>query len=253
MAPPFLAFYAADTDDEALLKVSVEQCGFYRQALQANLTNPDLVPGVWEHIVGPQSADHGLWSTGNAWAAAGMARVLATVEKAPVALQADWKYAATANLTLWIKEIVTSAMSMPMEDGLLRNYLDNTSGDGHGFGEISGSSMLAAVAYRMAVLQPTEFGEEYIAFADDIRKVLGGNDSQGNPHVTQEGVVTPAVNPLGWQDTKPFTTGSPEGNGFTVLMYAAWRDCVLAGVCDQSGGLRKRSVRVPQNLRFTKN
>ncbi|KAJ7132463.1 hypothetical protein C8R44DRAFT_731133 [Mycena epipterygia] len=62
-----------------------------------------------------------------------------------------------------------------------------------------------------------------------IRGVLGGVDAAGNPHVTSEGIVTPAVNPLGWSDTAPWTAGSPEGNNFVVLMYAAWRDCIYAG------------------------
>ena len=71
MAPPFLAYYAVDTFDEELLQDTVEQCGFYREALQANISHSVPYKGVWEHIVGPQSADLGLWSTGNAWAAGG--------------------------------------------------------------------------------------------------------------------------------------------------------------------------------------
>ncbi|KAF8067991.1 hypothetical protein FPV67DRAFT_1376322, partial [Lyophyllum atratum] len=115
--------------------------------------------------------------------------------------------------------------------GLVRNYINDTNSTGHGFGEISGSSVLASVAYRMAVLQPHACGEKYVRWADGIRRVLGGNDAGGQPHITEDGVATPAVNPLGWQDTKPFTTGSPEGQVFVVLMYTAWRDCVLVGRC----------------------
>jgi hypothetical protein len=163
----------------------------------------------------------------------GMARVLATVEKAPLPIiYGKWKQAATANLTSWIKEIVEGAMGAPADGGLLRNYLNDTSGDGHGFGEISGSSAIAAAAYRMAVLKPAEFGAAHIAWADSIRTVLGGCDVEGNPHVTSNGTVTPAVNPYSWHSTTPYTIGSPEGNNFVVLMYAAWRDCVAAGICD---------------------
>ena len=67
MAPPFLAYYAADRQDEKLLRESVDQCSHYREVLQSNSTTTT----VWAHIVGPQSADPGLWSTGNGWAAAG--------------------------------------------------------------------------------------------------------------------------------------------------------------------------------------
>ncbi|KAF8902006.1 hypothetical protein CPB85DRAFT_1322371 [Mucidula mucida] len=53
-------------------------------------------------------------------------------------------------------------MGAPMDDGLLCNYLDDTDGP-NGFAEISGSTMMAAVIYRMAVLQPDVFGTSYIA------------------------------------------------------------------------------------------
>ncbi|KAF8872494.1 hypothetical protein BD779DRAFT_1613794 [Infundibulicybe gibba] len=199
MAPPFLAYYAADAKNASLLQLVVEQCGLYRQVLQAQTTAS--YAGVWEHIIGPQSQDTGLWSTGNGWAAAGMARVLATVMKA-----------------LWHRArrgpgILDGAMGAPMQGGLLRNYLNDTDTQGHGFGEISGSSMLAAVAYRMAVLQPRRFGAGYVQWADAIRRVLGGKGDVGELHVTPNGTVTPA------------------GQNFVVLMYAAWRDCVIAGVC----------------------
>lgn len=240
MAPPFIAFYAADTHNASLLQTAYVQCGLQREVLlflsdsaTPSPAGTSLSNGSWEHIIGPQSADHGLWSTGNAWAAAGMTRVLATVIKAPVARIADWRDDAISDLTSWIQEILDGAIQSPADGGLLRNYLNDTTGDGHGFGEISGSSMLAAVAYRMAVLAPETIGHEYVKWADDIRKVLGGTDALGAPHVTANGTVTPAVNPLGWSDTKPFTAGSPEGNNFVVLLYAAWRDCIYARICKE--------------------
>ncbi|GAW10146.1 protein [Lentinula edodes] len=212
---------------------SVDQCGLYRQALKSNLTSSVSYDGLWEHIVGPQSADFGLWGTGNGWASAGMTRVLATVINAPSSTTYGWKDNAVRNLTSWIQEIVDGAMGAPMIDGLLRNYLNDTSSDRLGFGDISSSSLIASVAYRMAVLQPQTFGSTYIQWAEGIRTTLGGNDSAGNPHVTSNGTVTPAVNPLNWYDTTPYTAGSPEGNNFVVLLYTAWRDCIIAGVCSQ--------------------
>ncbi|KAG6815337.1 hypothetical protein H0H87_002807 [Tephrocybe sp. NHM501043] len=237
MAPPFLAYYAADTLNATLLLEAVNQCRYYRQVLQSNTTA--VYKGVWEHIIGPQSQDTGLWSTGNAWAAAGMVRVLATVMRAPIAANAPWKHDAVQNLTTWVLEILDGATASTLNGGLLPNYLNDDAGT-HGFGEISGSSMLASVAYRMAVLQPQASGQKYIDWADGIRGVLGGKDDNGQPHITEAGVATPAVNPLAWQDTTPFTTGSPEGQAFVVLMYAAWRDCILARRCDsESKGTRR--------------
>jgi len=233
MAPPFLAYYAVSTSNSSLLREAVDQSGLYRQVLQANISSDISYNGVWEHIVGPQSADLGLWSTGNGWASAGMTRILATVMAAPAALTDGWKDEAVANLTYWIQEILDGAMGAPLDDGLLRNYLNDTTGDGHGYGETSGSSLIASVAYRMATLQPYTFGYEYVQWADNIRFTLGGNDVDGNPHVTSNGTVTPAVNPLDWTDTTPYTAGSPEGQNFVVLLYCAWRDCILAGICSE--------------------
>ncbi|KAF5383015.1 hypothetical protein D9615_004857 [Tricholomella constricta] len=239
MAPPFLAYYAADSSNETLLRESVEQCRYYREVLQANTTMP--YKGVWERIIGPKSQDAGLWSTGNGWAAAGMTRVLATVMKAPIAQNASWKLDAIQDLTFWIMEILNGAMASSPDRGLLRNFLNDTDLKGHGFGEISGSSLLASVVYRMAVLQPQACGDKYVRWADGIRGVLAGNDENGQPHITKEGVATPAVNPAGWLDTEPFVNGSPEGQAFVVLMYAAWRDCVLDGHCSShSPGVSRR-------------
>ncbi|XP_006463798.1 hypothetical protein AGABI2DRAFT_208718 [Agaricus bisporus var. bisporus H97] len=231
MAPPFLAYYGLYNENLTLLEESVEQCRLYRQVLQAS------GGGLWRHIVGPSSPDPGLWSTGNAWAAAGMARILAAVTNTPKSVfgkdtekkYTRWRSDAIESLTGYITEILDGAIAAPKDDGLLRNYLDDTSGGGHGFGEISGSTLLASVVYRMAVLQPKVFakkGSEYLDWADGIMKTMGKGG-----HITENGTATPAVNPLAWQDTKPFTTGSPEGQNFVVLMYVTWRDCVDAGIC----------------------
>ena len=97
------------------------------------------------HIMGPQNQNTGLWPTGNGWAAAGMTRVLATFLKSPFAQQLNGSVQADAveGLTGYIKEISDGAMSSPMSSGLLRNYLNDMSGDGQGFPEISGSTASA--------------------------------------------------------------------------------------------------------------
>lgn len=221
MAPPFMAFYAAESGNMTLLQETYKQCGLYRDVLQSK------GQGLWKHIVGPEAADPGHWSTGNGWAAAGMARVLATILRAPAVQGTSWRDGAVSDLSGWIKEILDAAMDAPLDGGLLRNYIDDTT-SAHGFGEIAGSALLASVAYRMAALQPGAFGAAYIEWADGIRAELGTGG-----HVKASGVVSPAVNPLNWQDTKKDTSGSPEGQAMVVLMYAAWRDCVLAGTCQR--------------------
>ncbi|KXN82777.1 hypothetical protein AN958_02216 [Leucoagaricus sp. SymC.cos] len=237
MAPPLLAYYAVHTANLTLLQEAVEQCGLYREVMQVDNGN-----GLWQHILGPPIPDPGLWSTGNAWVAAGMTRILATVMRAPASLyksykHKQWKEEAIDSLTTWIQEILDGAIDSPMDNGLLRNYLDDVSRDGHGFGEISGSTLLASVAYRMAVLRSDVFASsnygkrwhgkgKYIDFANGIREAMGQDG-----HITSNGTAIPAVNPLGWGDTTPYLFGSPEGQNFVVLMYVAWRDCEKAGIC----------------------
>ncbi|KAF9555627.1 hypothetical protein CPC08DRAFT_642627 [Agrocybe pediades] len=233
MVPPFLAYYAIDKGDQQLLQDTITQITLYREILQGNDTATPATNGIWKHIIGPQSQDTGHWSTGNAWAAAGMTRVLAAVTKSYAGpLTPAFHAQAVHLLTGYIKEIIDGAMGASLDDGLVRNYIDDEDNqDGLGFGETSGSALLAGAIYRMAVLQPRVFGAQYVAWADAIRKTLGGRDKDGNVHVTEDGIVTPAVNPLWWKDTNKYTKGSPEGQAFVVMMYTGWRDCVIAGYC----------------------
>ncbi|KAK2464716.1 hypothetical protein APHAL10511_003292 [Amanita phalloides] len=236
MAPPFIAYYGAATDNFDILQQAVDQCRLQRAILLANDT---YVSGAWTHILGPASTDPGVWSTGNGWAAAGMTRVLATVLKAPVAkANRRWRDDAAQELSYYIQEILDAAMNSDLDDFLLRNYWnDYLNSDGHGYGETSGTSLLAAVAYRMAAMPEWVLPEwkalDYASWGDWVRRTLGGTDESGNPHVTSNGTVTPSVNPLNWGDKTPYTAGSPEGQNFVVLMYAAWRDCVYADVCER--------------------
>ena len=73
--PPFLAYYGALTSNQTLLQIAYTQCSLYHDALVQS-------SGLWTHIVlGTGAGDSGVWATGNAWAAAGMIRVLATIQQ----------------------------------------------------------------------------------------------------------------------------------------------------------------------------
>lgn len=215
MVPPFLAYIGVATSDLALAKEAANQAKLYRDVL--------IQPaGVWYHITGPEVKDFKLWSTGNGWAAAGMARVLATLVKSPYAQETT---AEQESLTDLIKEILDGVIRLDVdESGLLRNYLNESSW----FGEISGTSILAATALRVVVLDPETFGEEYTAWAVKKMDVVNGHidETAGDNY----GIVSPAVNPLNWNDPNPFTTGSPEGQGFVVLLHAAYRDWKRGGL-----------------------
>lgn len=247
MAPPFLAYYGVATNNSTVLKAAVDQCVLYEQILVANVTSvspsppashPTSAAGLWTHILGPVNTDPGIWATGNGWAAAGTMRVLATLVKAPLStftagtgLSLQWRIQAAEILVGVIRPILEGALRASTDGNLLRNYID----DSTWFGEISGSNLLASVAYRLATLSDehrlgtplisSADSQRYIAWAESIRTTMSTNG-----HITTNGTATPAVNPLGWGDSNPFTSGSPEGQNFVVLMYTAWRDCVQAKV-----------------------
>ncbi|PVH74821.1 Six-hairpin glycosidase [Cadophora sp. DSE1049] len=213
MSFPFLAYLAVQQNNATLMAETVTQCGLQRDVLKSS--------GVlsWRHIIGPQSQDTGLWATGNGWAAYGMARVLNTLQK--------WSGSSSmtsqaAQLKNWIKEILDGALASNLQNGLLHNYLDDASW----FGEISGTALLSAVAYRMAVNDPGMFPQKYIDWADKNRKSLSSHASGG--------VFSPAVDPYAWLDRSEYSTGSPEGQAFVVYMYTAYRDCVNMKVCAPS-------------------
>lgn len=241
MAPPFVAYLATAVNSTEIMRQAVAQCLLYRQALQPNVSTDAVSAGAWQHILGGDSPDPSLWSTGNAWAAMGMTRVLATLLHWPrTAVEPDAQIA-QADLFLWVGEILRAAAGSPLDDGLVRNRLNDTTW----FGETSGTALLAATVYRLAVLQEEATSlfnggakklralhpelqkpvtSEMLEWADKARKAVAA-------HVDEKGIASPAVDPLDWNGQTPYTKGSPEGQSFLVMLYASWRDCNIAGVC----------------------
>lgn len=220
MFPPFLALYGVVSNDLEYMQEAVEQCRLYREVLRIT-SGPKQ--GLWKHIVGPsEMADDGVWSTGAAWAAYGMARVRATLS--------GWRpsnSSMTSEIALldeWIMEIFNGAMRTDDDDtSLLRNYL----GDKDWFGETSGTALLAATAYRMAVLNPGTFAQsKYLDWTHAKRRAV-------LERVLKDGLAYPTVNPLKHGSREPIRE-SPEGASFLLMLGSAWRDCVCAGVCFDS-------------------
>ena len=217
MFPPFLALYGVVSNDLEYIREAFEQCRLYREVLRV-ASGPKQ--GLWKHIVGPsEMADEGVWSTGAAWAAHGMARVRATIS--------GWRpsnSSMTSEIALldeWIGEILDGAIRTDDDDSLLlRNYL----GDSEWFGETSGTALLAATAYRMAVLNPTTFSQpRYLHWAHQKRRAV-------LERVDKDGLASPTVNPLKHGSREPIRE-SPEGASFLLMLGAAWRDCVCSEVC----------------------
>ncbi|KIY72983.1 hypothetical protein CYLTODRAFT_417495 [Cylindrobasidium torrendii FP15055 ss-10] len=204
MVPPFLAYYGAlaggDREVE-LLNEAYTQISLYRDAL----LDYDSGSGLWKHIVLGTSVDSTHWATGNAWAAAGMTRVLMTMEHTA---QADLFASHRSNLTDWIFEVLGSAWEYQTDNGAVRNTIDNEDS----FEDASATALLAAVTYRMAVYSPY-----LIENADRALSYIADS-------VDSDGWLQNTVNPLTFNSPSAAGDHSPEGQAFVVLLAAAYRD-----------------------------
>lgn len=213
MVPPTLAYEGVATQNQSLLREAVNQISLYRSALQ------DTKTGLWTHIIGSRR-DAGTWSTGNGWVLGGTARVLATILHWPTS--EGW---ITEQQTLvgYAKEIIDGAISVGPEasSGLLRNYISNPST----FPEGAGTAMIAANMYRFAVLAPETFATaDYLNWADARRAAVAKT-------VKANGQLSPVVDPYNYSQNTAYDGTSPESESFAILLYAAYRDCICAGVC----------------------
>jgi rhamnogalacturonyl hydrolase YesR len=222
MAPPFLAYFGVATRDIDLVQESVRQCECYAQVLGTE-------KGYWRHIANVEEeqgrkSDEGAWCTGNAWAVAGMARVLATLRKSRFAGETAKEQASLVGMVKGILDAAVGVDTHP--SGLLRNYLDDESW----FGEVAGTALMAAAAFRMAVLEPVSFGKEYTDWATAKLEAVAR-------HIDPEtGIATPVVNSLDEGQRTPLDGVNSEGQGFVVLCCAAWRDWKAASATDVQSG-----------------
>jgi rhamnogalacturonyl hydrolase YesR len=103
MVPPSLAFAGVLYNNQTLLSIAHEQCMLYREALR------NQEAGLWAHILlGTGIQDSNRWLTGNAWAAYGMMRVLATIQRSPWAGQMGSEI---SDLQNWVTEIVSTSQN----------------------------------------------------------------------------------------------------------------------------------------------
>jgi rhamnogalacturonyl hydrolase YesR len=98
MAPPFIAYYGAlkcGHEGKSLLQTAYEQVKTYREVLF------DQDVGLWRHIALGNGTDPTHWGTGNAWAAAGTLRVLATIQGSSAA---ESMTSQQEDLVCWVRE-----------------------------------------------------------------------------------------------------------------------------------------------------
>ncbi|TFY83864.1 hypothetical protein EWM64_g140 [Hericium alpestre] len=204
MVPPFLAYFGALDDHyagEDLMQEAYNQCRAYR----AGLFDEDA--SLWRHIALGSYEDRNHWSTGNAWAAAGMMRVLQTIRHFHVNNKMKSEQ---DDLRIWIKEILDGAWKHQDLDGALHNYIDQHDT----FPETSGTALMAATTYRYIVLtgDHTHAGRAKKAF-DYIHVNL---DWEGWLHNT--------VDPVKWSALSNAGEYSPEGQSFVLMLQRAYED-----------------------------
>ncbi len=218
MVPPFLAYYGMYTANQTLLQAAYDQCRLYREGLQDSTTK------LWRHIqLGNGTSDPGLWATGNAWAAAGMMRVYATIQQSQFN---DAMQSQKSDLQSWTEEIITAASGMTSKDGLVHNYMDNSST----FEDTAGSAMLASTAYRLSTLG---LNSDHIKFALQIHSTIA------KKYINGTGYLVNTVDPLSFAQ-QATTSGSPEGQSFVVMMEGAYREYIAQGGKDTtSWGTRR--------------
>ncbi|KAI9439008.1 glycoside hydrolase family 105 protein [Lactarius indigo] len=258
MVPPFLAYYGITTRNQSMLQEAYNQVKLYRSYLRDTSAG-----GLWQHIVlGADGTDSGHWSTGNAWAAAGMLRVLGTLKSSSFSRNFKGQIKDLGN---WVAEIHSAMYPNLQDNGLFKNYADGNSTDN--FDDASSSALLAATVYRLALLTGNK---KFVREAERTRAALfaanatsavplgvpvvttssthstprpssttpsstasapgseqtASNSFADTPHFTVDGWLAPVVDPLNYAVEG---AQSPEGQAFTLMLESAWRDWSAAG------------------------
>jgi hypothetical protein len=156
-----------------------------------------------------EAHDQTLWATGNAWAVAGAARVIATMRASPFA---DDLSSEMADIQSWAAEIFEAARPHITDKGLLRNHINDSSS----FEDSAASALVAAAGLRFSTMNLTN---DYV---DMSLTLLGG----ASRNVNSSGYLNHVVNPMTFVNE---TTESPEGQSFMILAYAAYNDWDKAG------------------------
>ncbi|KAH9979414.1 hypothetical protein BGW80DRAFT_1472334 [Lactifluus volemus] len=190
MVPPFLAYYGLTTGNQSMMQEAYNQIRLYRNYLADRSAN-----GLWRHIVlGWGGTDLGI---GNGWAAAGMLRVLGTLNRS------------STHLENWVTEIHRAMYPYLQSNGLFKNYVD-VNGN---FDDASSSALLASTP-----LHPPSrtYPPRPLFFHFHLDRGLFNT-----PHFTSDGWLTPVVDP---DEISKEGAESPEGEAFVLMLYAAWRD-----------------------------
>jgi hypothetical protein len=201
-------------------------------------------------------------NAGNAWAAAGMLRVLGTFKRSVYAQNFQNQI---NDLGSWVSEIHSGMYPylvrnpihppthprpfayrpMQQPNGLFKNYVDEFNSSNNNFDDASSSALLAATVYHLALLTGNK---TFIPQAERTRAALfatNGTSAPSSPspspspspsstsssNSSSAFAHTPHFTTAGWLSpvVDPLNVGSegsqsPEGQAFVLMLYAAWRD-----------------------------
>jgi len=159
---------------------------------------------LWRHIVLGNRTDPTHWATGNAWAAAGALRVLATIQRshASKSMRSHQR-----DLMKWVGETLDGVWKYQHKNGTLLNYID----DSDSFADSSSTALLAATTFRFASIANND--THIPAAIRALRLVRESVDSHGWLHNT--------ANPLKISTPSRRDHHSPEGQSFVLLLEAA--------------------------------
>jgi hypothetical protein len=180
--------------------------------------------------VGAPELASSLWliTISNAWAIAGMTRVLATLKPWTAARLSIWTEAtyfdvddAVASLTSMLETMLVCMMAQSRDEqnDLLKNYLDGPGQESEAwaFGDAAGTALVTSAIYRLAVLVPEVFAQQkYVSWADQNLVAVA-------KHVHEDGRVSPVAQINGVPSKEPVESTS-EGQSMALLLYAARRD-----------------------------
>ncbi|KAI0253057.1 Six-hairpin glycosidase [Lactifluus subvellereus] len=201
MAPPFIAYYGAlqgGTEGHKLLQIAYDQVRLYREVLF------DADVGLWRHIALGDGTDPTHWGTGNAWAAAGALRVLATIQQS---YAADSMISEQDDLVQWVQETLDGVWQFQQANGTLLNYIDQPDS----FADTSSTALLAASTFRFASLTGNNTHTPAAIRALELIRCS----------VDDQGWLRGTVDPLKFSAPSPPGRHSPEGQSFVLLLEAA--------------------------------
>ncbi|KAN0066336.1 hypothetical protein ACQY0O_000430 [Thecaphora frezii] len=219
MGPPFIAYYGLMTRNDSLLQLAYDQVRLYRDGL---MHTEGSGAHLWGHIRFVDNGtweDGGAWATGNGWVAAGMLRVLATIEQSPVSAEMTSQ---KTDLIDWITELLDAAYPLLDEDSLLfHNYMNETDT----FLDAAGTALLTYATFRLASVTGND---RHVDQAERIYARLG--TALTHEATFRDGFET--VDVLGF--TQAGDTSS-ESLSFMMLMDAARRDHRSGGIARITG------------------